>query len=145
VAETNAETNAAVATDLEVAMLARVNADRVANGLAPLAFDPDLLAIARRRAADQVPLPQLSHYDDAGQVAMAPLLAAAQVTYQLAGENLVRLPGPDSTTAERAETALMNSPGHRANILEPRFDEVAVGEATSADGRVIFAQIFRAD
>jgi uncharacterized protein YkwD len=36
----------------------------------------------------------------------------------------------------------MNSPTHRANILEPTFDRLAVGATTDSSGRIIFAQIF---
>jgi uncharacterized protein YkwD len=129
---------------LEAALVAGVNADRTANGLAPLSFDPKLLPIARQRAADQVPLPHLSHYDAAGQVVVSPLLAAARIDYLLAGENLARMPGPTATSAARAEAALMHSPDHRANILEPLFDRVAVGAATDRGGRVILAQVLPA-
>ena len=135
---------APMANALELALVDAVNADRAGNGLGPVAYDPRLLAIARRRAADQVPLPQLSHYDVAGQVVVAPLLAAARIDYELAGENLARLPGPDATAVARAEEALMRSPGHRANILQARFDALAVGAIADESGRIIFAQIFRA-
>jgi uncharacterized protein YkwD len=37
----------------------------------------------------------------------------------------------------------MNSPAHRANILEPSFNHLAVGAATGPDGRLAFAEIFR--
>ena len=129
---------------LEAGLVEQVNADRAANGLAPLAFHAVLVPIARQRAADQVPLRELSHYLATGEVAIAPLLAAAQLNYQLAGENLVRLPGPDGTTVERAEVALMSSPKHRENILEPRFDHVATGAAITGDGRVVLVQLFLA-
>jgi uncharacterized protein YkwD len=86
----------------------------------------------------------LSHYDATGQVVVPTLLAAARLDYVFAGENLARLPGPDETTAMQAEEALMDSPAHRANILEPLFNQVAVGAATDSSGRVILAQLFRA-
>ena len=132
------------ATALELALIDAVNADRAAAGVVPVAYDSSLLEIARRRAADQLPLPQLSHYDADGQPVVALLLAAAQLDYRLVGENLVRLPGPDATTVARAEAALLGSPYHRATILEPRFDTLAAGAATDEIGRVTFAQLFRA-
>jgi uncharacterized protein YkwD len=45
---------------------------------------------------------------------------------------------------ERVEQALMRSPSHRQNILEPTFNRIAIGAATDSSGRVVFAQIFRA-
>lgn len=126
---------------LEAALLARVNADRATYGLAPLEPDPELLGIARTRAAAQLPLPSLSHYDASGKLAVQTMLA--DVPYGLAGENLARLRANDAEAAERAEVALMNSPLHRKNILEPRFNRLAIGLVRAPDGRLIFAQIFR--
>jgi uncharacterized protein YkwD len=130
-------------TALEHALLALTNADRAASGLAPLAYDPDVLPVARARATAQLPLPRLSHYDGAGRTAVADLLAAAGARYRLAGENLARVPGDHATAAARAAAALLDSPAHRANILEPSFDRLAVGVAVDDGGRVIFAQVFR--
>jgi uncharacterized protein YkwD len=128
---------------LEQALLEQTNADRVANGLQPLVADPDMLVVARTRAVAQVPLPRLSHYDAAGRAAVADLLAAAGARYRLAGENLARVPGDPQTAPARAAAALLDSPAHRANILEPAFDRLAVGATIDGQGRVVFAQIFR--
>ncbi len=137
--------------EMERALFERTNANRMAQGLAPLAFDTDLLDVARVRAGAQVTLPRLSHTDQTGRLAIRQLLAAGAVPYGLAGENLARLPGAPtlavspsvSAVAERAEAALMDSPTHRKNILETRFTSVAIGAVADPSGRVIFAQIFR--
>jgi uncharacterized protein YkwD len=131
------------ATPLEVALFQAVNDDRVQSGLPPLEFDPSLLPVARARADAQRPQPSLNHYDPDGRLAFVKLLAVDNVDYVLAGENLARLPGPDDATVFRAEDALMHSPTHRANILEPTFNRLAIGASFDANGRVIFAQIFR--
>ena len=132
------------AAQLERALLAEVNQDRIAHGLEPLLPDPELLAIARTRAAAQIAAPTLNHYDATGKVAIQGLLAGANTTYSLAGENLARLRADDAEAAQQAEIALMNSPTHRKNILEPRFNRLAIGLVRAPDGRLIFAQIFRA-
>jgi uncharacterized protein YkwD len=129
-------------TDAEAAFLALVNADRAANGLPPLDYDPSLLGIARIRASAQQGGP-LSHLDGLGQLAFVSLLANWEVPYILAGENLARHNRNSSSVVEALERALMNSPTHRANILEPTFQVLAVGEAREGDG-IAFAQIFRA-
>lgn len=131
-------------TPLELALVELVNADRAEQGLDPVTFDASLLSLARARATAQAQLAHLSHTDDSGRLAFAGLLAEARLDFRLAGENLARLVGPGSTAADRAERALMASPSHRANILEARFNHVAVGSATDANGRIIFVQIFRA-
>ncbi len=133
-----------MASSFEQAVVDLVNRDRLANGVGPLEFDPALLPTARQRAADQVPQPALNHYDPAGQLAFVNLLSRDGVEYRLAGENLARLYGLDDSAAFRAEDALMHSPTHRANILEPTFNHVAIGATADSQGRVIVAQIFRA-
>ena len=129
----------------EQQMVDLVNQDRAVNGLAPVNFDSSLLDTARQRAADQIPQPSLNHWDADGQLAFVKDLAAEGVTYSLAGENLARLSGLDDGTALRAEDALMHSPTHRANILEPTFSHIAVGATMDDSGRVILAQIFSAN
>src|SRR6266849_5203839 len=88
---------AAMLFAVEQAMLDLTNADRVANGLDPLEFDPETLAIARQRAEAQLGTAPLNHYDPDGELAFVRLLAAAQVGYQLAGENLARAGAADAT------------------------------------------------
>ncbi len=125
----------------EAEIFGLVNQARAAQGLAALVLDADLIDAARSRASDQVPLPTLSHVDSSGQVVMRRLFAQANVRFLLAGENLARVVGVNA--ASRAHVALMESPGHRANILEPRYTALAVGVATDAQGRSIFTELFR--
>lgn len=134
---------AAVAA-LELELFDLTNRSRLANGLPSMQPDGPLLNVARARAADQSPTAALSHYDARGQIVFSRLIDGLGLRYNLAGENLARVPAPAATAAERAEHALMESPGHRANILEPVFDRLAVGAVTDAEGRIVFAQIFRA-
>jgi uncharacterized protein YkwD len=135
----------AVATELAVeqALLDDTNADRATNGLPTLDFDAETLGIARARAVAQLDLDNLSHYDADGQLAFVHLLADAHLSYQLAGENLARSSVDDAGVVDRVEQALMQSPTHRKNILEPSFARVAIGAATDAHGRIAFAEIFR--
>ena len=133
------------AISAEQQLLALTNADREQNGLPPLALDPTTLSVARERAATQLSAPSLSHYDANGQLAFAQLLERAGVAYSLAGENLARSSSLDSDVTERVEDALMHSPSHRKNILEQTFTQVAIGAATDAEGRISFAEIFRAE
>jgi uncharacterized protein YkwD len=146
------ETTAATETareSLEAALFARVNADRAEHGLPPVAADAAMHETARFRAAAQVePSRQaLSHDDALGPLAFRRLLVEAGVPFSLAGENLARprvAPGAGAAQlAAEAERALMASATHRENILEPRFDRLAVGAAQVTDGQVVFAQIFR--
>jgi uncharacterized protein YkwD len=59
------------------------------------------------------------------------------VSYLYAGENLAK-----NTNAGAAHTALMNSPGHKANILNANFTNIGIGVATAKDGSKIYTQMF---
>lgn len=132
----------AITTPLEDAVFKLANSDRARHGLAPLRFEPELLEVARQRAAAQVDQSSLNHYDGAGRLGFVVLLQEANMRYRLAGENLARVGGAEASRADRAEAALMNSPTHRANILEPSFEAFAVGTAVDSRGNSTFAQIF---
>lgn len=129
----------------EQALLELTNADRDANGLEPLEFDPETLLIARQRAAAQLSQNPLSHYDAEGQLVFVQLLDDAVLTYGLAGENLARGSAGGEDITARIEQALMTSPTHRKNILETRYRRASIGAATDASGRIAFAEIFRGD
>src|SRR5260370_23750197 len=128
---------------VEQTMLDLTNADRVANGLDPLEFDPETLGIARQRAASQLGTPSLSHYDSNGDLVFVHLLADAHVGYQLAGENLARAAAADATITGRVEQALMTSPTHRRNIIERTVTPVPIGPPPDGQGQLTIAEVYR--
>ena len=65
---------------------------------------------------------------------------AAETGYAKTGENL--LSAPAGYIALQMEASWMNSPGHRANILDPAFSVAGVGIATAADGTIWVAVEF---
>jgi len=141
--QTPGDTAAAMLITVEQTMLDLTNADRAANSVAPLEFDPETIAVARVRAASQLGAPHLTHYDDNGLVVFAQLLADAQIDYQLAGENLARASTEDGSVATRLEQALMTSQTHRKNILERRFTRVAIGSAIDGQSKLTIAEVYR--
>ena len=130
-------------TDEETAMFDLINTDRATLGLAPLGADVELLQIARIRASAQDPQTPLTHLDADGVMALERLLAEFGVAYTLAAENLARLDVAPAA-ALSAQEALMQSREHRASILDPAFNRLAVGVATDGSGSVTFAVVFRA-
>jgi uncharacterized protein YkwD len=128
----------------EQALLDQTNADRAANGVAPVTFDPDTQAIARERAETQLGPQSLNHYDAGGQLVFSQLLGQAHLLYGIAGENLARATSGDANLVQRIEQALMQSPTHRKNILDAAFKRLSIGAATDpATGQVAFAEIYR--
>jgi uncharacterized protein YkwD len=59
------------------------------------------------------------------------------VKYIVAGENLALAPD-----VLAAHTGLMNSPGHRANILAPEFGKVGIGVIDGGKYGMMFSQEF---
>ena len=94
---------------------------RVRQGLPPVSFDDKLRDVARAHSKDMFKRGYFSHYTLEG---LSPFdrMEDAQITYQYAGENLALAP-----TTPFAMQGLMNSPGHRANILNPNFNKVGIG------------------
>jgi hypothetical protein len=117
-----------------------INADRAAYGLPPLAPDPRLMEIARWRSEDMVARNYFSH--DIGGYTVFEILRQRQISYQVAGENLAVNTFDDSLTVAMAESGLMSSPRHRANILRPDFTAIGVGIATGPNRLTVFTQLF---
>ena len=123
--------------DLEKQMLDLVNQERVANGLQPLAPDPELTEVARRHSTDMFVRGYFAHDTPEGR---SPFdrMHEANVRFLTAGENLALAP-----TLSIAHTGLMNSPGHRANILRPQFGRVGIGIMDGGMRGLMVSQEFR--
>lgn len=123
--------------ELEAEMLALVNQERAANGLSTLAPDPELTAVARRHSADMFARGYFSHVTPEGRDPFRRINEAG-VQYLIAGENLALAP-----TVTIAHTGLMNSPGHRANILRSQFGRVGIGIMDGGWRGIMVTQNFR--
>ncbi len=122
------------------ALLDSMNEARLAAGLDALEWDVSLEEVAYARARNLVVNGYFDHYAPDGESAFSEL-AARGIRYRLAGENLARNNYVETRTVAAAFDGLMNSPGHRANILEPRFS--SVGVAAVKDGKMwIYVTVF---
>ena len=120
----------------EQTMFNLVNKERVANGVKPLAIDMRLVKTARLKSADMV---KLGYFDHQSPTYGSPFDMMKQygISYSYAGENLAG--APDVNTAH---VNLMNSPGHRENILRPEFTKVGIGVVEGSKYGKIFTQQF---
>jgi uncharacterized protein YkwD len=107
--------------DLEAQMLQLINQERAAAGLGPLRDDAELAEVARSHSRDMFARGYFSHIAPDGKDPFD-RIRQAQVRFITAGENLALAP-----TLRQAHEGLMNSPGHRANILRPAFGRVGIG------------------
>ena len=122
---------------LEEQMLELVNEERTSRGLKPLAADPELTEVARRHSADMFARGYFSHYTPEGKDPFE-RMTESHVRFRTAGENLAMAP-----TLAIAHTGLMNSPGHRANILNPQFGRVGIGVMDGGRRGLMISQEFR--
>jgi len=123
--------------ELEARMLDLVNAERAAAGLRPLAPDPELTEVARLHSTDMFARGYFSHVTPDGADPFDRIRAAG-VTFRTAGENLALAP-----TLRIAHNGLMNSPGHRANILRPEFGRLGIGIMDGGQRGLMVTQNFR--
>ncbi|HEV2802654.1 MAG TPA: CvpA family protein [Pyrinomonadaceae bacterium] len=123
--------------ELEAEMLELVNRERAAAGLAPLAADDELREVARRHSSDMFARGYFSHVTPEGRDPFARIREGG-VSFRTAGENLALAP-----TLSIAHTGLMNSPGHRANILRPQFGRVGIGIMDGGRRGIMVTQNFR--
>src|SRR5712692_6443320 len=123
--------------ELEARMLELVNRERIAAGLKPFAPDPELSEVARRHSADMFARGYFAHGTPEGRDPFE-RMREAKVSFLSAGENIALAP-----TLEIAHTGLMNSPGHRANILRRQFGRVGIGIMDGGIHGLIVTQDFR--
>jgi uncharacterized protein YkwD len=123
--------------NLEAQMLALVNNERAKVGLGTLAPDSELTEVARHHSADMFARGYFSHLTPESKSPFDRMHEAG-VTFSIAGENLALAP-----TLSLAHTGLMNSPGHRANILRPQFGRLGVGILDGGIRGLMVTQNFR--
>lgn len=117
-------------------MLILINQERKARGLAELKMDDRLHEVAREHSRDMFERGYFSHYTPEG---LSPFdrLKNAGIIYLYAGENLALAPDVD-----KAEQGLMDSEGHRENVLNPNFGKIGIGVMDGGVYGKMFSQEF---
>jgi uncharacterized protein YkwD len=129
---------------LELALLEKTNAARAEHGLAALEMDETLALAARHHALEMATLNYFSHQSPTAGTSTPPQrIAKAGSPYIVVGENIAKMP-PMQTSQLASETTIgwMNSPGHRANLLEVSFTHVGFGLAKDSQGFIYIVQNF---
>jgi hypothetical protein len=118
------------------------NSDRTSNGLVSLRPHDGLIGVARDRSQDMAVRNYFSHEIPPDGHYFEDLLDRAGIHFQQAGENIARNNYPDGETARRAQTGFLNSPAHRANIMDPVYRELGIGAWDRSDGMKYFTVLF---
>lgn len=120
----------------EQAMIDLVNKERVSRGLKALSFDSRLRDIGRAHSADMFSRGYFSHYSPE-RATVADRAIKAGVDFLVIGENLAYAPN-----VALAHQGLMNSEGHRANILSVDYSKIGIGVMDGGVYGRMFTQVF---
>ena len=123
--------------DLEAKMLVLVNNERRKVGLQPLTADTALRKVALAHSADMFKRGYFAHYTPEGKDPFD-RMRDAHIRFFLAGENLAL-----AQTLPIAHQGLMNSPGHKANILRTGFGRLGIGILDGGVYGIMISQEFR--
>lgn len=129
--------NPKVRGDLEAEMISLVNHERTSRGLAPLDRDTALRSVARVHSKDMFARGYFSHITPGGKNPFN-RMNDAHIRYLAAGENLAL-----AQSLTIAHNGLMNSPGHRANILNGNFGRIGIGILDGGVYGLMVSQEFR--
>src|SRR5699024_7492970 len=106
----------------EAEVIKLTNKEREKNGLPSFSHDDALSKVAKEKSID---MRKNNYFDHNSPVYGSPfdMMKSFGITYQTAGENIAM----GQQTPDEVVKAWMNSPGHRANILNEQFTHIGVG------------------
>ena len=113
-----------------------INKQRAQNGLSPLKENNELQRVARIKAQDMVNNNYFSHTSPT-YGSPFDMMKSFKISYNTAGENIA-----GNSSNSDAVTAWMNSPGHRANILNGSFNQTGIGVVKGSKYGKIYVQMF---
>ncbi|MES1182601.1 MAG: CAP domain-containing protein [Myxococcales bacterium] len=115
----------------EARMFDLLNEARRLAGVAPLVRDDDLRRVAEGHSEDMRDHNFFSHVSPSTG-APQDRLRRSGLLVSIFGENIASAPTP-----EDAHRGLMDSPGHRANMLNPKFTNVGIAATKSSVGLIV--------
>jgi uncharacterized protein YkwD len=120
------------------ALAEHVNVERAKRGLQPLVRDAALDRFAAAKATEMAARGYFGHTDPDG-VTFQDRLRAWRWPTQYAAENIAF-----DYSEPAAHTAFMNSPGHAANVLDPKEKRIGVAVVTVGSGETFYVEDFSA-
>jgi uncharacterized protein YkwD len=132
---TSTSTSNSTTSSYAAQVLQLVNKERAKEGLSALTTNNTITAAGNVRAKEIVQ--SFSHTRPNGSSPFT-ALSEAGITYRAAGENIAY----GQRTPQEVVTGWMNSPGHRANIMNPSFGKVGIGVYKDSNGTIYWTQLF---
>ncbi|MEU6731112.1 CAP domain-containing protein [Nonomuraea wenchangensis] len=137
---TTGPTGGAVGSAEENEVVRLVNAERAKAGCGPLTHDAQLRAAAFGHSDDMAKQNYFSHTSKDGRSFTDRIRAAGFTGGSAWAENIAFGQSSPASVMQ----SWMNSAGHKANILNCRFNLIGVGAAKNAQGRIYWTQDFAA-
>lgn len=119
-------------------VLRLVNLERQRSGLAPLARDVTLEDQAAQYACEMITHDFFAHVNPVTASTLADRAQEFGYAYRVVGENLAA----GQLSPEQAFNDWMDSPGHRANIMDARFTEIGIAVKSGGDYGLYWVQEF---
>jgi hypothetical protein len=113
--------------EAEQELLRLVNQEREREGLTKLEYEPRLRDSARRHTKRLAEEGKLSHHFP-DESTPTERMADTGLHFDASAENVAA-----GDTVEELHVALMNSPGHRKNIMNPKYNAIGIGIRRSGD------------
>lgn len=131
------EASTALKAGFELQLFDLTNAARVKHGLPFLSWDEQVRVTAQEHSKDMAENNYFDHTNLAGQ---SPFdrMEEDNIVFKAAGENLAA----GQTSSIFAHEGLMNSLGHRENILHSEFESLGVGVAFDTESKPYFTENF---
>ena len=114
-----------------------VNIQRSNNGLQPLKSNWEIARVARYKSQDMINKNYFSHTSPTYGSPFK-MMESFGIRFSAAGENIAY----GQRTPAEVMNGWMNSPGHRANILNPSYTNIGVGLAKTSSGVCYWTQMF---
>lgn len=120
----------------EIKMLEFINNEREKEGLSKVTLASEITEVARKHSTDMFEKSYFAHENKEG---LSPFdrMERGGIDFLVAGENLALAPD-----VEAAHKGLMESQGHRENILSPDFGRVGIGVIDGGEYGKMFTQNF---
>lgn len=122
-------------------LLALINSARQASGVKPVVVDSRIAAVSQSRSSDMASRNYFLHVTPEGK-SFEDFLKVAGIRYKFGGEILSKNNFGADLAPGKAYDFFINSPAHKAIMLDARFTSAGVGEAKDAQGYYIYTVIF---
>jgi uncharacterized protein YkwD len=140
-AVTSAPSEAIDLKDAAKQLFAITNLDRTSNGAQALKRDSRLDTISVARSEDMIKRDYFSHQIPPNNTTVADIVESLGLQFGSVGENIAWNNANDFQTVQGAGQDFIESPHHRENLLDPRWDRMGTGVGEGG-GKKMYTVVF---